>query len=149
MIALTELKKGMIAVLRELYPKGYKFYGNEVVEGYDKPSFFTQLIPVTMENVTQHTTNNTMLFVITYFQKNKDEADNFKKITEIRKAFGLKVEIADRQINVEEMDFQFIGEEGNILQIQVTINYIDDMENEEEQHEPMGGVVTRMEVNNQ
>lgn len=149
MIALTELKKGMIAVLRELYPKGYKFYGNEVVEGYDNPSFFTQLIPVTMENVTQHTTNNTMLFVITYFQKNKDEADNFKKITEIRKAFGLKVEIADRQINVEEMDFQFIGEEGNILQIQVTINYIDDMENEEEQHEPMGGVVTRMEVNNQ
>ena len=147
MIALTELKKGMIAVLRDLYPTGYKFYGNEVVEGYDKPSFFTQLIPVTMENITQHTTNNTMLFVITYFQRNKDEADNLKKITEIRKAFGLKVEIADRQINVEEMDFQFIGEEGNILQIQVTINYIDDIEKEEEQHEAIGGVVTRMEVN--
>lgn len=147
MIALTELKKGMIAVLRELYPKGYKFYGNEVVEGYDKPSFFTQLMPVTMENVTQHTTNNTMLFVITYFQKNKDEEDNLKKITEIRKAFGLKVEVADRQINVEELDFQFVGEEGNILQIQVTINYIDDIENEEEQHETIGGVVTRMEVN--
>ena len=88
-----------------------------------------------------------MLFVITYFQRNKDEADNLKKITEIRKAFGLKVEIADRQINVEEMDFQFIGEEGNILQIQVTINYIDDIEKEEEQHEAIGGVVTRMEVN--
>ena len=29
--------------------------------------------------------------------------DNFKKITEIRKAFGLKVEVADRQINVEEL----------------------------------------------
>ena len=147
MIALTELKKGMIAVLRELYPTGYKFYGNEVVEGYEKPSFFTQLIPVIMENVTQHTTNNTMLFVITYFQKNKDEADNFKKITEIRKAFGLKVEVADRQINVEELDYQFVGEEGNILQIQVTINYIDNIENEEEQHETIGGVVTRMEVN--
>ena len=147
MIALTELKKGMIAVLRELYPKGYKFYGNEVVEGYEKPSFFTQLTPVTMENVTQHTTNNTMLFVITYFQKNKDEEDNLKKTTEIRKAFGLKVEVADRQLNVEELDFQFVGEEGNILQIQVTINYIDDIENEEEQHETIGGVVTRMEVN--
>ena len=147
MIALTELKKGMNAVLRELYPKGYKIYGNEVAEGYEKPSFFTQLIPATMENATQHTTNNTMLFVITYFQKQKDEADNFRKITEIRKAFGLKVEIADRQINVEEMDFQFIGEEGNILQIQVTINYTDDIGEEEQQHETVGGVVTRMEVN--
>lgn len=147
MIALDELKKGLIAVLREKYPKGYKFYGNEVTEGYEKPSFFTQLIPATMENATQHTTNNTMLFVITYFQKQKDEADNFKKITEIRKAFGLKVEVADRKINVEELDYQFVGEDGNILQIQVTINYIDDIEKEEEQHEAIGGVVTRMEVN--
>ena len=147
MIALDELKKGLIAVLRKQYPKGYKFYGNEVIEGYEKPSFFTQLIPATMENATQHTTNNTMLFVITYFQKQKDEADNFRKITEIRKAFGLKVEVADRQINVEELDYQFVGEEGNILQIQVTINYIDDIKKEEEQHEAIGGVVTRMEVN--
>ena len=147
MIALDELKKGLIAVLRKQYPKGHKFYGNEVIEGYEKPSFFTQLIPATMENATQHTTNNTMLFVITYFQKQKDEADNFRKITEIRKAFGLKVEVADRQINVEELDYQFVGEEGNILQIQVTINYIDDIEKEEEQHEAIGGVVARMEVN--
>lgn len=147
MISLIELKKSLISVLRELYPECYKFYGNEVVEGYEKPSFFTQLIPVTMENATQHTTNNTMLFVITYFQKKKDEEDNLEKITEIRKAFGLKVEAAGRQINVEEIDFQFVGEEGNILQVQVTINYIDDIEKEEEQHEAIGGVVTRMEVN--
>ena len=147
MISLVELKKSLISVLRELYPKGYKFYGNEVVEGYEKPSFFTQLIPVTMENATQHTTNNTMLFVITYFQKKKDEEDNLRKIAEIRKAFGLKVEVAGRQINVEEIDFQFVGEEGNILQVQVTINYIDDIGKEEEQHEAIGGVVTRMEVN--
>lgn len=125
MIRMAELKKGMLAVLKGLYPSGYRFYGTEVEEGYEKPSFFTQLVPVMMENGAQQVTDNVFLFAITYFQKDRDEMDALEKASEIQEAYGLKVRVADRYVNVTEISYDFVGNGGNILQVQVTVSYKD------------------------
>lgn len=137
MIRMTELKKSMLAVLKERYPSGYRFYGTEVEEGYEKPSFFTQLIPVMMENSAQQVTDNLFLFVITYFQKQRDETDALEKVSEIQEAYGLKVRVGNRYVNVTEVSCDFVGNGGNILQIQVTISYKDQIGKKEEERERM------------
>ena len=133
MLDLKTLKKGMLDVLRDLYPSGYRFYGIEVTEGYEKPSFFTQLIPVMIEREMQRTTDNIFLFVVTLFQKEPDEADALEKITEIRDAYGAKVHIGDRYINVTDFSYEFIGEDRNIPQIQITVSFKDQIMRKEEQ----------------
>ena len=132
MIPVHEIKKEMIQVIRRLYPKGYRFYGAEITEGYEKPSFFTQILPVTMENETKNVRNNVMLLVITYFQKETNEAELLKKAHEIRAAFGLKVKVRDRHFNVTDFDFDFIGNDGDILQVRVTVSFKERIERKEE-----------------
>lgn len=143
MIRMAELKKGMLAVLKGLYPSGYRFYGTEVEEGYEKPSFFTQLVPVMMENGAQQVTDNVFLFVITYFQKDRDEVDALEKASEIQEAYGLKVRVADRYINVTEISYDFVGNGGNILQVQVTVSYKDQIGKHKEEQALMETVEWR------
>lgn len=132
MVSLKELKKGLLDVLKGLYPDGYRFYGIEVTEGYEKPSFFTQLVPVLVEPQTQRITDNIFLFAITYFQKKPDESDALEKINKIREAYGIKVRIWDRYVNVDSFSYEFVGNERNIPQIQITVSFKDQIAWEEE-----------------
>lgn len=145
LIPIHEIKKEMIQVIRNLYPKGYRFYGAEITEGYEKPSFFTQILPVTMETETKNIRNNVMMLVITYFQRETNEADFLKKAHEIRAAFGLKVKVGDRHFNVTDFDYDFIGNDDDILQIRVTVSFKERIERIEE-HPITGRMGFRLEV---
>ena len=145
MIQIQEVKKEMIQVIKNLYPKGYRFYGAEVTEGYEKPSFFTQILPEKMENETKNVRSNVLMFVITYFQKEVDEADMLEKARTIRNAFGMKVKVRDRHINVIDYDYDFVGSDDNILQIRVTVSFFDRTPRAEEGLPAIGKVKIRLE----
>lgn len=145
MIQMQEVKKEMIQVIKNLYPKGYRFYGAEVTEGYEKPSFFTQILPEKMENETKNLRSNTLMFVVTYFQKAVDEADMLEKAREIRNAFGLKVKVDDRYINVIDFDYDFVGSDDNILQMRITVSFYEQIPREKKQYPAMGKVKVRLE----
>ena len=69
-MTLIELKKVLIEKMKTKYPEStYRYYGIQVVEGYQKPSFFTQLKPVTLDFSNRNSTENVLTFYITYFQK--------------------------------------------------------------------------------
>ena len=85
MISVVELKKALVDVIRSKYGKSYKYYGIEVTEGYEKPSFFTQIVPVEMENVTTNFADSAYSFVVTYFQKKSMKRMPFKRYLNFEK----------------------------------------------------------------
>ena len=75
-MTVTEVKRGLLLKMQEAFPKEtYKYYAMEVKEGFTRPSFFTQLKPVSMEPCNYNSRSNQAAFYITYFQKTIDEAE--------------------------------------------------------------------------
>lgn len=126
MIDAITLKSAMIGILKDLFPKGYKFYGIEVVEGYQKPSFHTQLVATELEFLNVNGGIKSYDFVVTYFQKKADEADALRKAEEIRNAFGLAIPVENRFIRVTGYDIDFVGDHNNIPQFTVSVSFYDD-----------------------
>lgn len=126
-MTLKDAKKGLIALLKTKYPD-YKYYSNAVTEGYKRPSFFTQLKPVSMNAITERVRENIVVFYIDYFQEKVDEADAIEKIEEIRNLFGTYVKINGRALDVQDFDYDFIGTERNILEISIELEWMEKIE---------------------
>ena len=131
-IPVKTVKAAMLDVLKKTFGNDYKYYGAEVKEGYKKPSFFTQITPVQLEPYTKNVAKSGYLFVITYFQTAVNEADMLDKVCQIREAFGNKVAIGNRQVNVTDYDFEFVGEHADILQVSITIDFFEDVAKKQE-----------------
>lgn len=131
-MTLREVKAGLIKLLKTKYPASkYKYYSAAVVEGYERPCFFTQLRPTSVENININTRKNKMSFYITFMQKKVDEAACLDMIEEIRDLFGLAVQIGDRAIDVTDFSWDFIGTERNTPEIEIRLEWFDAIEHKE------------------
>lgn len=130
-MTLKDVKKGLIDLLKTKYSK-YHYYSMSVIEGYERPSFFTQLKPVLIENRNERTRENIVMFYIDYFQEEVDEADMLDKIDEIRKLFGTYVMIGKRALDVLSIDYDFIGTDRNILEISIELEWMEQIEHSNE-----------------
>ena len=99
-----------------------------VTEGYKRPSFFTQIKPVSMNVVTERMRENVITFYIDYFQEQIDEMDMLDKIDEIKKLFGTHVKINDRALDVTSFEYDFIGTDRNILEISIELEWMEKIE---------------------
>lgn len=126
-MTIKEVKTGLNTLLASKYPE-IKLYSKAVVEGYQRPCFFTQIQPITMENRTKTTRYNLVAFYIEYIQEELDEVDMLDKVEEIRDLFGQYVKIQDRAIDVGGFDFDYVGTERNILEISLELEWLDRIE---------------------
>ena len=133
MISIIDLKKAYISLLRGLYKESIKYYGVEIKEGYSKPSFFIEVSPVEMGGGI-NARSNVFNFYTTYFQKEVNEIDRYKKIEEIRGALGNKLGVGDRFVNVTDYSYSFIGKDNNIIQISFTVSYMDSVKNSDNEN---------------
>ena len=141
-----ELKKTLIQKMQTLYPATEsRSYGVEVVEGYAKPAFFTQLKPITMDFANRNSTENVLAFYITYFQKQVDEADMLRKIDGIRELFGSFIRVGDRAVDVSGFSFDYAGNDRNILEVSFDLEFFGKLEREVDA-EMIGAVVTATEI---
>ena len=130
-MTLLELKRALIQKMQTLYPSTeYRYYGVEVVEGYVKPAFFTQLKPVTMDFANHNATENILSFYITYFQKQTDEADILRKVDGIRALFGKYLQVGDRAVDITDFSFDYVGNDRNILEISFDLEFFGKLERE-------------------
>lgn len=131
-MTLSELKKGLLSLMQTIYPETeYKYYGVDVSEGFERPSFFTQIKPVEMDPNNYNSRNNRVTFFIDYMQEIVDEVDALDKIQQIRDSFGLAVKIGDRAVKVVSFDYDFIGTERNITEISIDLEWMDRIEHNE------------------
>jgi hypothetical protein len=133
MIKLTDIYTAVTGLLIEKYK--YEVYGHEVVEGYQKPSFFVNIKPKTISSGSVFYKKLAYTINITYFQETTDEIDNLIKIEELQVLFGNNLKInTNSSINISEYDYDFVGENSNILQLSMEteffnkLDYIDNYE---------------------
>ncbi len=126
-MTLTELKAGLIGILKTKYPK-YKYYSTAVVENYDRPCFFTQLKPIDMGTENYNSRKNRVVFYITYMAKTAKESEALRMIDEIRDLFGMYVKIAGRVAYVDGFDWNFVGTDKNIPEMSVELYWLDRIE---------------------
>lgn len=126
-MTLTELKAGLVELLKTKYPK-CKYYSTAVVENYSRPCFFTQLKAVDTGVENYNARKNRMIFYITYMPERTDEAETLHMIGELRDLFGLYVKIAGRVVYVENFDWNYIGTDRNIPEMSVELYWLDRIE---------------------
>lgn len=147
MIKLVDIYKSVNGLLFSKYPKDkYKIYGHEVVEGFDTPSFFVDLVPRAISNESVNFTKNAYTIMITYFQPKANEIDNLIKADEIKMLFGYKLTINDRKIPITDFTYDFAGKNRNVLQISVDIEYLEDVE-KVDNHKVATELIMKEEVN--
>lgn len=125
-MTLVEVKKALLELMQTIFPKErYTYYAASVVENYKRPSFFTSLTPVNMEPCNLNTRNNIFTFHITYMQERVNEEEALLFVEKIRDLFGLCVIVGKRGIDVTEFQYDFIGSDGNIPQISITLEWME------------------------
>ena len=89
----------MNGVLRSIYPN-YKIYAGEVTEGFQRPSFFTQIIPIRMDYETLNYQSDYLIVAITYFNESDTELENIKMYDSLVRAFGRTLKVRDRHLRL-------------------------------------------------
>lgn len=116
----------MIELLKTQYPeKAYKYYSMAVMENYDRPCFFTQLLPVDMQPENYNSRKNIVAFYVTVMLRQTDEAKILDMIQEIRDLLGLSVMIGKQSVNVTDFDWSYTGSDRNIPVISVSLEWLD------------------------
>lgn len=124
MIELLEVKKSCNAALKEAFPD-FKIYGTDVREGMKLPSFYTEIVPYTLNYESLNLVRQTCGYKITLLEKTPNEELELSVFEKIRKAFHLKVRLKDKLVNVDSVEFDYIGAENNIFQITVHFQWFD------------------------
>lgn len=124
MIELLEVKKSCNAALKEAFPD-FKIYGTDVREGMKLPSFYTEIVPYTLNYESLNLVRQTCGYKITLLEKTPNEELELSVFEKIRKAFHLKVRLKDKLVNVDSVESDYIGAENNIFQITVHFAWFD------------------------
>ena len=124
MIELLEVKKSCNKALREAFPK-LKIYGTDVREGMELPSFYTEVVPYTLDYESINLVRQKCGYKITLLEKTPNEEFQLSVFEKIRKVFHLKIKIKEKLVTVSSVEFDYIGAENNIFQITARFEWYD------------------------
>lgn len=140
MLALADIKLAISTLLKNKY--GFKIYGREVKEGFDKPSFFVEILPAGTNIENQNFTSNSITVVITYFQDVLSDLDNIKKYDEIKALFMPKLLVKDRYLTVSNFRYEYV--DTDFMQIYFDINYFDSSDRQRDTEPLMQTIYTNL-----
>ena len=129
MILYQEIAKAVTMIIKEVFPNAI-VYGDEVREGYKKPSFFIDIMPVNSINHTKSIKEEQLLITVSYFSDTTDSLKNFQVMQQLKVAIGQVLCVDNRTLTIQEMTTEKVGEDGDIYQITFDINYFELANNE-------------------
>lgn len=104
-----------------------KIYGNDTLDGYTRPSFFTEVLTHGRQKGSPYLTQIGFSFRITYFEEMHDEAHCLEVYEKICKAFEPAIKVKGRvRLIVNSIDYSWIDE--NADKLQVVISFLDSIE---------------------
>ena len=122
MIQYQDILGALTKVIKE-YFKAIPIYGDEVREGYKKPSFFIGILPVNSINHTKSIREEQLLVTVSYFSNTSQSLKNYKVLQELKMLLGQVLSVGDRKLTISEMTTHQVGEEGDIYQISFSLHY--------------------------
>ena len=132
MITLVDIKKSINNVLKNNFPD-VKIYSSDTKEGFNRPAFFTQIVPLTSDYETVNYTSNRLMVAIQYFSESGTELENLKMDEDLRKAFGMTLKVNQRSFLLQNIRSEIVDE---ALQFRFDLHYLAGIEKTEE-HEVM------------
>jgi hypothetical protein len=134
-----DIKKAIIDLLKAKYPQPpYSYYGIEVVEGYTPPAFFVDLRPRGMTDETINVMSRGYDVYIKHFPRKVDEAAYLDIIREVTRSLTahdkrkrkprMTLKVGERYIKVDEFGYDYVGKNGDILQIEWNMTFYDFIE---------------------
>lgn len=125
MLRTTDVLESIIAGLRKKYD--LPVYAREVIDGFDEPCFFVQVIR-TQNNMSKNFNSNRISIMIYYFASDEGNVeDDFMDIADdIRAMFGQGFWAGGRHLMPLEVDDERTGEQQNILVVTIRLSFFDD-----------------------
>ena len=122
MVLYQDIARAVTMVVKGAFPSVH-IYGDEVKEGYKKPSFFIGILPVSSINHTKNIKEEQLLITVDSFSNTKDSLENYRVMQELKVAFGQVLGVENRKFTIQETSTQKVGEDGDIYQFTFDINY--------------------------
>ena len=129
MILYQEIARAVTMIIKEAFPNAI-VYGDEVREGYKKPSFFIGIMPVNSINHTKSIKEEQLLITISYFSDTTESLKNYQVMQQLKVAIGQVLCVDNRRFTIQELTTEKVGEDGDIYQITFDINYFELANNE-------------------
>ncbi len=118
-MTLQEVKKACNDLLAAEFPE-IEVYNGDTLDGYQRPSFFTEILTRGAKaRASPYITEVGYTFKITYFEWIHREADCLELYERICDRFGIAVAVGDRKLVVEDVDYQWIDEHQDKMQITI------------------------------
>lgn len=130
----VDVKKAINELLHNTFPN-IRIYGKEVTQGHIRPCFFTEFYENSSQKNKTYIEHSVTCY-ITYLQGNADELEALQIWDELKEKIQGKLKVKDRYLNVTDTEYQWIGKDSNILQIEIDIEYTDSI-TIKETHEKM------------
>jgi hypothetical protein len=132
--SITDVKRACSHILEKSFPN-IKVYGNDTLDGYTRPSFFVELLSHGRHKPGRYITQIGFTYRITYFEKCHNEAHCLEVYETICKAFEPVLRVNDSKLVVKDMEYNWIDENADKLQITVSfydVTYLSGTKEEQE-----------------
>lgn len=121
MIDFTEIVKSVTFVLKNNF--NLPIYANEVKEGYDKPSFFVRIYPVSSNLETKNYMMTDLRIEVSYYSDTKDTVKNMMVVQDLRKAFGVSLKVGNRTLTIHDTEVDKIDDD--IYEFTLSTGYLE------------------------
>lgn len=123
---ISDVKLACNRALKAAFPD-VTVYDNDTLDGYKRPSFFTEILSHGRTKTSKHLTQIGFSFRITYFEQTHDEAHCLEVYEKICEAFEPALKVKGRfRVVVRDTDYNWIDE--NADKLQVIISFYDAIE---------------------
>lgn len=132
MITLLDLNKTINNILKSNFPN-CKIYAGEVKEGFKRPCFFTQIVPLRSEYENKNYKSDRLMVVLNYFNEDDTELENIKMYDELINIFMMTLKVQERYFLLRNIRG---STEDDVLQFRFDLDFFSELTKEEE-HEVM------------
>lgn len=133
MIKQSEIVQVITQILKTEFT-GCRVYSDETQEGYKTPAFFIELLQKT-DNETKNFNSNQLTIIVTYLPKVHTTLDNMDVSDRLKEVFGMVLDIGERKLKIKSLAFSYTGNNKEILQMNVLIDYLDKAPYKREEYE--------------
>ncbi|HQD81181.1 MAG TPA: hypothetical protein PK003_10145 [Bacillota bacterium] len=93
---LASIMRDINTTLREA--TGLRVYGNEVKEGFKRPCFFVQLLPIHDRIESARMERRLIMVAVQYFSEHGTDIENLAMADKLKEVFGLTIDVGGRKL---------------------------------------------------